>query len=250
MINSSHKPKQNTIIFGLHATLAALQNKQRPLYGGYVLRTVYEAHELLLKKIPNIKIVEKDFFKKQFGDVVHQGIALEVGPLLDVALEDMMEALPQKAVVVLLDQITDPHNMGAILRAAAAFECAAVITTERHSSQDEGTIAKVASGALEHIPLIKETNLVKTMQLLKDYGFWIYGLDERGDKLGTKNVFSDRTAIVMGSEGKGLRRLVKESCDHLVALPTSSAFSTLNVATATAITLYEIHRQVYGGNHE
>jgi len=244
-MTQKQSPKQSTWLFGVHACLKALENPHREVHQCFVVPIVYEKHAAVLRTCSNITQVDKAFFHERFPTIVHQGIALEVAPLSAQTLHDLALQKQETAIVVVLDHITDPHNIGAVLRASAAFGVHAVITTERHAPQDEGTVAKVASGALDVVPFIKEVNLVRTLEDLKSQGFWIYGLDEQGEILSRRSDFSGKVAIVMGAEGKGLRRLTKEHCDHLIALPTAHTFTTLNVATATAVTLYEVYQQLY-----
>lgn len=232
-------------IHGIHAVVAALKNPQRQqqrllIKDSKILDKISISHLSV-----QAEIVDKSVFDTMLGhDVVHQGIALKTNALPVLALEDMIATLNNTALIVILDSITDPHNTGAILRSAAAFGASAVITTIYNSSAiDSGVLAKTASGSLEHVPIIEVTNLARTMDVLKKSNFWIYGLDEMGQQ--TINSFSlgNRTALVLGAEGSGLRRLTKELCDDLVKLPTSLKFSTLNVSASAAVAIYEWHRQ-------
>jgi len=174
---------------------------------------------------------------------VHQGIAILVAPLEEPSLEDVLARCGDNALVLALDQVTDPHNVGAILRSAAAFGAAGVIVTDRHAPADTGVLAKAASGALELVPLMRAVNLARTMEQLKEAGFWLYGLDERGDApIGSLDL-KGRACIVLGAEGEGLRRLTAEKCDRLVTIPTSAALAALNVSNAAAVALYEWARR-------
>lgn len=175
---------------------------------------------------------------------VHQGIAARVAPLPEPDLLDICDqaAGRDEAVVVILDQVTDPHNVGAILRSAAAFGAVAVILTERHAAPESGTLAKSASGALEHVPLVRVGNLARAMEQLKEAGFWLAGLAAEGKTSLAGAKLSGKVGLVMGAEGSGLRRLTREHCDLLVRLPTSGAISHLNVSNAAAVALYELAR--------
>ncbi len=148
-----------------------------------------------------------------------------------------------RAVILLLDQIEDPHNVGAILRSAAAFGALAVVATTHGAAPVGGALAKAASGALETVPFVRVVNLARTLDRLKETGFWIVGLDETaGEELGALDP-GERVALVLGSEGHGLRRLVCERCDYLARLPTLAAQPSLNVSNAAAVALYELSRQ-------
>jgi 23S rRNA (guanosine2251-2'-O)-methyltransferase len=172
---------------------------------------------------------------------VHQGIALDAAPLPETHLNDLLAKQPR--LLVVLDQVTDPHNVGAILRSAAAFGAEGVILTERHAPGMTGTLAKTASGALEHVPLVPVVNLARALEQLREAGFWCIGLAEEGEKSLGAHDLSGATALVLGAEGDGLRRLTRERCDALAKLPTQGAIGSLNVSNAAAIALYEAKRQ-------
>jgi 23S rRNA (guanosine2251-2'-O)-methyltransferase len=174
---------------------------------------------------------------------VHQGIALSVQPIEPVILEHVIEKAATDAVILVLDQVTDPQNIGAALRNAAAFGATAVILTSRHSTSAEATLAKAASGALDVMPIARVTNLARTLDILKDSEFWCIGLaDSATDRLDAAP-FGGRVALIMGAEGSGLRRLTRKYCDMLVSLPTQPPITSINIAAATAVALYEISRQ-------
>ena len=177
-------------------------------------------------------------------DAVHQGLALEIEPLESTDLDDVLRAakLAPRAVLVVLDQVSDPHNVGAALRAAAAFGAKAVIVAAHGAPSATGALAKAASGALELVPLIPMVNLARTLAQLKEAGFWCCGLDERASQALAELDLGPRVALIFGAEGSGLRRLVRENCDYLARLPTTEAMPSLNVSTAVAIALYELAR--------
>jgi 23S rRNA (guanosine2251-2'-O)-methyltransferase len=179
---------------------------------------------------------------------VHQGLALRVDPLPEPALDDLLRGLPMdsgRQVVVALDRVTDPHNVGAVLRSAAAFGAAAVVVVRHGAPPISGALAKVASGALESVPLVRVVNLARTLDCLKRAGFWICGLDVGAARPLAAVDLGERVVLVLGSEGGGLRALVRRCCDHLARLPTGSRQPTLNLSSAAAAALYELAR---GGN--
>ncbi|MCR6633253.1 MAG: 23S rRNA (guanosine(2251)-2'-O)-methyltransferase RlmB [Magnetospirillum sp.] len=172
---------------------------------------------------------------------VHQGVGALCEPLPAPAIEDIARDGAQRdhAVIMVLDQVTDPHNVGAIVRSAAAFGALAVVVPDRHAPEETGALAKAASGALERLPLVRVTNVVRALEQLKEAGFWVAGM--AGEAPGTlaSQKLSGRIALVMGAEGEGLRRLTREHCDFLVKLPMTGAVESLNVSNAAAVALYE-----------
>jgi 23S rRNA (guanosine2251-2'-O)-methyltransferase len=205
--------------------------------------TQKEALEELLKR-PDAKQVERDELDRLTPpNSVHQGIVIETMPLSEPTLHDIIGANPPPDLILMLDQVTDPHNVGAILRSAAAFGAAAIIMTERNAPTTTGVLAKSASGALEHTPMIHVVNLSRTLDELREAGYWSVGLAEEGEKdLGDLDL-SGRTVLVLGAEGEGLRHLTRQKCDELARLPTGGAIGSLNVSNAAAVALYEVRRQ-------
>ena len=173
---------------------------------------------------------------------VHQGVALLADPLAATPLEDIQKqaAADVRARLVVLDQVTDPRNVGAVLRSAAAFGAAAVIIQTRRSPAPTGAMAKAASGALETVPLVRVTNISRALGRLKESGFWCAGLDARAQR--SLDALPAKVALVLGSEGRGLRRLTRDSCDMVVRIPMAAAMENLNLSTAAAIALYECIR--------
>lgn len=237
------KKESKTWICGKHAVMAALQNSKRTVYEIWLTDKHTEQYFADFKEQSdaNIQVQPKEKFNKQFEGRVHQGMAALVGALPHMDLEDVM---PQTDLILILDQITDPHNLGACLRSADAFGCGAVIVPDRRAAQLTDVSIKASSGAAETIPVIDVTNLNQTIQQLKDNEFWIVGLDAHTEtQLHDVKMGSGKTAIVMGSEGKGLRDLVRKNCDFVAKLPMVGTVESLNVSVATGIALYEVLRQ-------
>jgi 23S rRNA (guanosine2251-2'-O)-methyltransferase len=233
-------------LFGKHAVKAALTNPNRKCYNLLAtnnsiieLKGLYELHKSLKVTIVDAKIIDNKFSK----NCVHQNIALEVSPIINTSLEDIINLPLDNSCIIALDQVTDPHNIGAIIRSAAAFNATCVIATINSSPSENATIAKTASGALEVIPLIKITNLVSTLKDLKASGYWIVGLDGKAELSLHQLKLDNKTVFVMGAESKGLRRLTKETCDFITKLPISEMVESLNVSNASTIALYEYFRQ-------
>ena len=225
-------------IYGKHAVRAAVLNKNRQVFKVVVLP---QNRDFLSDLSVKIEVVDKNYFSSLFGkDTIHQGCAAQVLSLGEVFLEDLPD---DDRPIVFLDQVTDPQNIGSILRASAVFGAKAVVLPEINSPEVTAVIAKVASGALESVPLIKVKNLVQSIKILKKAGYWCLGLDERGDKTIGEMDLSGKFVLIIGSEGQGMRRLTRENCDFLVQLPSSGDFTTLNAAQAATVSLYEILRQ-------
>jgi 23S rRNA (guanosine2251-2'-O)-methyltransferase len=223
------------LLYGLHAVNAALANPRRRCHRLFATDNARGKIDTTACKTPvEVLSLRADELDRLLGaEAVHQGCALEVEPLAGMALED----LTADGLVVVLDQVTDPHNVGAILRSAAAFGVKALITTERHSPQMTGLLAKTASGALEHVPIISVVNLAQALVTLREIGFWSVGLDsEAAEDLNRLNL-SPPLALVLGAEGKGLRRLTRERCDVLARLDMPGPIKSLNVSNAAAICL-------------
>jgi 23S rRNA (guanosine2251-2'-O)-methyltransferase len=235
-------------LYGSHAVLAALENDERLIRRILLTR---EAREALGDRLPRLSQQPETVDKLKLDSLlppgaVHQGIAMLTDPLDDPGVESLKEPLDEEArreVVLLLDHVTDPRNVGAILRSAAAFGARAVIVTDRHAPEATGALAKAASGGLEIVPLIRVTNLSRALDLLAEYGFWRVGLEMETEKTLAAAV-SDirRVALVLGAEDEGLRRLTREKCDFLARLPMTGVVESLNVAAAAAVALYECVR--------
>jgi len=238
-------------VYGRHPVAAALANPERRWRRLTVLPDQEaEARELVASARAErrgdgdaVRIADRDGFAALLpAGAVHQGLALEVEPLEAVQLDDVLRAVHSapRAVVVVLDQVSDPQNVGAVLRAAAAFGARAVIVAAHGAPPATGALAKAASGALDLVPLVAEVNLTRALDRLKEAGFWCCGLDERAPGLLADLDLGPLVALVLGAEGSGLRRLVSEHCDHLARLPTSEAMPSLNVSAAAAVALYAL----------
>jgi 23S rRNA (guanosine2251-2'-O)-methyltransferase len=233
-------------LYGRHPVLAALANPERRIERLLATREVAERHaKEFAGRNPQI-LPREELSQRLPAGAVHQGLAALVAPLEEPVLEDLLARCGDNALVLALDQVTDPHNVGAILRTAAAFGAAGVIVTERHAPADTGVLAKAASGGLEIVPLLRAVNLARTLEQLKETGFWLYGLDERGEASIDALDLGGRVCLVLGAEGEGLRRLTAEKCDRLVTIPTQAALGALNVSNAAAVAAYEWARQAGG----
>lgn len=239
-------------IYGRHAVTAALANPLRRVRRFLCLRETIEEAALLLaearatERPPRAEPVERHALEALLPrEAVHQGLALEAAPLEAADLEDILAAIPSEGapqILLLLDQVTDPHNVGAILRSAAAFAALAVVVPEHGAPPITGALAKAASGAIETVPLVRVTNLARTLDRIKQERFWCIGLDsEASDSLAAIDL-PERIALVLGAEGAGLRRLVREQCDYLARLETRGALHSLNVSNAAAVALYALTR--------
>jgi 23S rRNA (guanosine2251-2'-O)-methyltransferase len=228
-------------LYGLHTVRAALDNKQRKIRRMLVTRNAAERLELPdLASLPfNAQLVEpKDIDKLTGSDAVHQGVLVEAEPLKPKRLDQ----LGATNLVLVLDQVTDPHNVGAILRSAVAFGAGALVTTARHSPNESGVLAKAASGALEHIDHIEVRNLADALGALHAAGFLSIGLDSDGPEVLEAGFSGDRIALVLGAEGKGLRQRTRETVTTLARLDMPGVIRSLNVSNAAAVALYAAQR--------
>ena len=243
-------------LYGVHAVHAALANPQRRCLR--LLATVEAAKRLNPapqdgeksqkpgNSTPAIETVARQRIDQVLAaGAVHQGLALLAEPLPQPAIQELLAAShspegPGRRVVVVLDQVTDPQNTGAVLRSAAAFGAAALITTRRHAPPESGTLAKAASGALEHVPYVQVGNLARTLDALKSAGFWCLGLSGDAESSLAEADPGGPLVLVLGAEGTGLRRLTREACDVMARLPTRGPIDALNVSNAAAVALYEV----------
>ena len=231
-------------IYGLHPALAALANPRRK-----ILRIVATPNALirLAEAGAVLPLTAEETGPRQLdhilgGEAVHQGIALEVAPLAPMEIGKLAKA----RLVLVLDQITDPHNVGAIMRSALAFGADAVITTRRHAPAETGTLAKAASGALDRLAVVEVQNLARALEELREIGFTRIGLDSEAENPIEGAMSGDRIALVLGAEGKGLRRLTRDTCDVVARLSMPGPLASLNVSNAAVLALYLAHRHISG----
>jgi 23S rRNA (guanosine2251-2'-O)-methyltransferase len=224
------------VLYGWHSVKAALENpvrKIRRLWATENAARRLAEDGVALDVIP--EIVRPDVIANRLSaDAVHNGLLAEADPLQSPEIED----LPSEGIVLVLDQITDPHNVGAILRSAAAFAAAAIVTTARHSPEATGVLAKSASGALEYVPIVTVQNLARGLAALKARGFLLVGLDSEAVNDLAATPLRSPLALVLGAEGKGLRQLTQATCDHVARLHLSGRIQSLNVSNAAALALY------------
>jgi 23S rRNA (guanosine2251-2'-O)-methyltransferase len=234
-------PDGPAILYGIHTVKAALENPKRRIRR---LLTTENALRRLREDGAPISIepemVRPDALAARLGpEAVHQGVLAEADPLPSPDIEDI-----EPGLVLVLDQITDPHNVGAIFRTAAAFAASAIVTTARHSPEATGVLAKSASGALELVPLVTVQNLARGLAEMKERGFLLVGLDSSGDSDLAATPLRAPLALVLGAEGKGLRQLTRETCDHVARLDMPGAIKSLNVSNAAALALYVAHSRL------
>ena len=236
-------PKGAVWLYGHHAVAAALANKQRRLRR---LMLTEEAEAALTQMLAQpwplpAERTDRGRIDQLLGrDIAHQGAALLADPLAQPSLASVLE---RNGPIVVLDQVTDPRNIGAIMRSAAAFGAAAVITQDRNAPEETGSLAKAASGALETMPLLRAVNIARTLIALKAAGVWCVGLDASGKPLSGPFFAGRRVALVLGAEGEGMRRLTRDTCDEIAGLSIKGVVESLNVSAAAAVALYELTRQ-------
>lgn len=231
------------LLFGFHAAEAALGNPARDIRA--VMATVNAAQKLApalaARSLTAETVSASDLSARLGGDTVHQGILVEAEALPEPDLAGILASIAGNVAagpLVVLDQVTDPHNVGAVLRSAAAFGATALVTTRRHSPPLDGVMAKAASGAVEHVPVARVPNLARALQQIGDAGLARIGLDsEAAERLETA-ALNGSVALVLGAEDKGLRRLTCENCDHLCRIATRGSLASLNVSNAAAIALH------------
>ena len=235
--HQSHGTANRPRFWGKHAVSAALDNPDRKVLRAWATR---EASEFMqFPKEVQVTLAEApDLGRLVPGDAPHQGIVIEVEPLEDAWLDDVLAEAPERAVLLVLDQVTDPHNVGAILRSAAAFGAVGIVTQDRHSPPEGGALAKAASGALERVPWVRVVNLARALEQIGEAGFWRIGLAGEADADLKAALGPPRVALVLGAEGAGMRQNTREHCDALARLPITDSMESLNVSNAAAVALY------------
>jgi 23S rRNA (guanosine2251-2'-O)-methyltransferase len=229
-------PDGPVILYGWHTVAAALANPERQIRKLFLTENAARrlTDENIATRVPP-EIVRPSEIDHRLGpDAVHQGLLAEVDPLDSPDID----TLPETGIVLVLDQITDPHNVGAILRSAAAFAVKAIVTTARHSPEATGVLAKSASGALEMVPLVTVQNLARALNELNDRGFMTVGLDSEGTEDLGAVALQQPLALVLGAEGKGLRQLTRETCSVVARLDMPGSIKSLNVSNAAVLALY------------
>jgi len=223
--------------WGKHAVAAALDNPERRVLKAWSTR---EAAEFMNfpKDLPVVLADVADLGRMVPHDAPHQGIVIEVEPLEEMWLADVLADAPERATLLVLDQVTDPHNVGAILRSAAAFGAIAIVTQDRHAPPEGGALAKAASGALERVPWVRVVNLSRALEEIAEAGFWRIGLAGEAKDDIKAALGPQRVALVLGAEGPGMRANVRDHCDTIARLPISEAMESLNVSNAAAVALY------------
>lgn len=223
------KPVLETIDAGVAINKAYIIDQKTPIVGKII--------DKLTRAKVEIKFVDKNFFKDIEGN--HQGVMIEVDSFKYGSLDDLKDS----ERLILLDKIEDPHNLGAIIRSAESFGFDGVIIPERRSAKVSPTVYKTSAGAINNIKIVMVKNLNRAMEELKDQGFWIYGLAGEAESSINQTDLKGKVALVVGNEGDGLSRMVREHCDMLVKIPMQGLVNSLNASVASAISMYELVRQ-------
>ena len=248
MAKRGHRPSQASgnrpRFWGRHAVTAALANPER------VVRKMWGTREALagLALPPVLPVTYADVAdlgRLVPADAPHQGLVAEVDPLEDVWLGDLLDqgqagGRDDRRPLVVLDQVTDPHNVGAILRSAAAFDALGIVTQDRHSPPESGTVARAASGALERVPWVRVVNLARALDEIGEAGFWRIGLTGHAAQTLAQAMGDQRIAVILGAEGEGMRHNTEAHCDELARLPIGGKVESLNVSNAAAVALYAV----------
>lgn len=223
--------------WGKHAVAAALDNPDRTVLKAWATR---EAANFMRfpSDVAVVHAEAPDLARLVPADAPHQGVVIECEPLEDIWLGDVLAEAPDKSILLILDQVTDPHNVGAILRSAAAFGAIAIVTQDRHAPPEGGALAKAASGALETVPWVRVVNLARAMDEMAEAGFWRIGLAGEADATLAETLGPKKVALVLGAEGPGMRANVRDHCDALAKLPITDQMESLNVSNAAAVALY------------
>ena len=235
--HQSHGTPNRPRLWGRHAVAAALDNPDRKVVRAWATRDAATFMQFP-KDLPVTLAEAPDLGRLVPHDAPHQGVVIEVEPLEDAWLDGLLGDAPERAILLVLDQVTDPHNVGAILRSAAAFGAVGIVTQDRHSPPESGVVAKAASGALERVPWVRVVNLARALEEIGEAGFWRIALAGDADMDLGEALGPQRVALVLGAEGAGLRHNTREHCDAVARLPITAAVESLNVSNAAAVALY------------
>lgn len=251
-IREKKQNSPNNLLFGVHAVTQAWLNPNRSIAKFWVTEKALESFKPVMDEAkskgierPKPEVIERKVFEqrtKLASGSVHQGLCIRSDALPETFMDELLaqHESKDKACFVILDQVTDPHNVGAIMRSASAFGAAAIIMQTRHAPDLSGVLAKTACGAVDHLPCCYTTNLNRAILDFKERGYTVYGLDERGDKILGKFTPAPKSVIVLGAEGKGMRQLVRENCSEIVRLETQEPIASLNVSNAAAVALFAL----------
>ncbi|HEX8301360.1 23S rRNA (guanosine(2251)-2'-O)-methyltransferase RlmB [Sphingomonas sp.] len=244
MAKKGHRPSKaapsRPRFYGRHAVLAALANPERMVRKLWVTREAMAGLDVP-STLPVTFADAADLARLVPGDAPHQGMVAEVDALEDIWLGDLIaQGEGDRRPLVVLDQVTDPHNVGAILRSAAAFDALGIVTQDRHAPPESGTVARSAAGTLEVVPWVRVVNLARALDEIAEAGFWRIGLSGHADKTLGETLGGERIALVLGAEGEGMRQNTEAHCDQLAKLPISDKVESLNVSNAAAIALYAV----------
>jgi 23S rRNA (guanosine2251-2'-O)-methyltransferase len=235
--HQSHSTPSRPRFWGKHAVASALDNPKRKVLRAWATRDA--AAFMQFPSDVAVTLAEApDLGRLVPNDAPHQGVVIEVEPLEETWLDDVLGNAPERAILLVLDQVTDPHNVGAILRSAAAFGAVGMVTQDRHSPPESGVIAKAASGALERVPWIRVVNLARALDEIGEAGFWRIALTADAELDLKDSLGPPRIALALGAEGAGLRPNTREHCDALARLPITDTVESLNVSNAAAVALY------------
>jgi 23S rRNA (guanosine2251-2'-O)-methyltransferase len=231
------KPENRPRFWGRHAVAAALANPERTIHRIWAVREAAAEFDIPAS-VPVTFADAADLARHVPRDAPHQGIVAEVERLDDIHLADLLDQAEDGRPLLVLDHVTDPHNVGAVLRSAAAFDALGIVTQDRHAPPESGALAKAASGALETVPWARVVNLSRALDEIAEAGFWRIGLTGEAETTLQAALGPKRVALVLGAEGEGMRHNVQAHCDSLARLPISDRIESLNVSNAAAIALY------------
>jgi 23S rRNA (guanosine2251-2'-O)-methyltransferase len=236
-VPSSNRPR----IWGRHAVSAALANPERTVRRVWGTREALGAFGGFPSDLPVTYAEVADLGRLVPADAPHQGVVIEVDPLPEIWLGDLLDrGADNQRPLLVLDQVTDPHNVGAVLRSAAAFDALGIVTQDRHAPPESGSLARAASGALEIVPWVRVVNLARALDEIGEAGFWRIGLTGSAPRLLGEAIGTARVALVLGAEGEGMRQNTEAHCDELAKLPISPRVESLNISNAAAIALYAV----------